>query len=1472
MLRLKNTLWLLALGALTLAGPVAAAPDDGTFTINIQGPDEDNSAASQNATRAQRRTPARQPARVAQSQSAQNTQPAPVQTQSSRNQLPSPAALAAGTTYTVRNNDTIWSIANRHLPPDRSVNEFQVVASIYRNNPNAFVGGNVNNLKTGEIIIPPVSEIAREETSVGSRLLNNGSMTLPPLSGGGTTVAAAGSPTVAPAAAPAQTLGQFSAPGSNVAHSSPGDAADSNEPPVLTSEQIKAIEQRSQQQPNFTATETKLREIQQEQAAERSRLDKLPSNTLNSYDDAIRPPENIDVNDARPQNSTEAMDGARERRQKAEQEQEQANNQAAPAQEPLDIQAIRLMLDETRKAVDIKTKGLNKQLVDAIDRMKKGTQAAAKTAADDVANLTRQYDGIISEIQHNITELRGSLSRISQENGRLRDMLLATDDKIEELEIGLSNYKVDNQGTFQQPLMFILLGIGLLTLMLLTLFIFFKMKNRARNKTLHDDYSLDEMPADEVSGEDLLLSSTDENDSQVSDALAADSAAVASIPDDEPETAPAAAPAAAAAAPAAAAAAAAATTAPAPTAAQNAAEDNAADAWAAALNEQSAAEGAKSAEDNAADAWAAALNEQSAAESGEKSAEDNAADAWAAALNEQAAAEGGEKSAEDNAADAWAAALNEQSAAEGGEKSAEDNAADAWAAALQEQEGGGQSEEKSAEESAADAWAAALQEQEGGGKSEEKSAEESAADAWAAALNEQSAAESGVAEPSAEEQAMAAAMQQSSGPSAEEQAMAKAMKQAAAPSKPAPAAAAPKPQPQPSAVAESAADNVDLNDLAAEAAAESIAAETAEVMDEAVAESAAQVAEETAGAVDDAADLADAAVAEVAAAVDDVADAAADAADDLLEQVAEPEAAVAAEVGTEADELLAEAATQEAQPESEDADAQIDVNSVAEVTGEEAQAAIEDIDPAEFEHSDSAEVAEDAAALAAALEGGETEAAATQAESELEQKIARARAARESDGEPAKAEFASILNEQEQSEGVPGAIDTSDPDVADFEPQEAPAVGGSVNEVLNDDLDLESLLNEKEETAELGQEETELETVAEPASVPAAESEPDSEQVAEADVPETVPEDAALGAEVDLSSGEEQLPAQEDTAADESAVGRDETAQMGAVGETGEPASPAEDTESALPQAEAVAAAPETAVPEEVIEPGEVVEPEEMVEPEEVVEPEETAGTQSEALPDETAIAPELAVAEPEQSEVALEAAPDGIPFEEGDPLQELSGEAVAGGNDAIDQAISANAANLLKPAAEAASGSLNWAVPEDEGDDATLKHISTNQSEQDIMMMMSEAAPAEESPQLGGDEGLMNMLKVDDQATLESQISVSNPEAVAEQGLDSASDPLLPQPEETEELMPEDLSEEDELKPYEPPVSEETESAEAKEVDGLSPKEYQYFTDELNLARLYFETGDIDEARKIINEVNTRGNADLKAQAAALMKEYGIS
>lgn len=346
--------------------------------------------------------------------------------------------------YTVKAGDTLWSVSNQFVPDDHTVNEFQVAASIYRNNPKSFGNGNVNNLYAGDIVIPDNSEIARESTEAGSALLKNGKADLPAL---------------APVAA--------------------NNTSDIN---FVSTSQAEKIIKRAEGNPTYKATETLIREIQENM--EKERVAKEDEEIAAASAQAAKAAAAAIAPGANPEESLKEM-----------------------SQEKLDMQAMRLMIDETKKAMDVKTRNLDKILGDLLSRMNKENAATAKHATEEVARLAALYDSTIADIQRNITELRSITSKLSRENDRMRSMLLANDEKIDELQMKIMDTGMEEQHTdYMQPVKFIVLGVGLLTFMLMTVFVFFKFKNRARNKSITDD--LGDEDSGEFGMEDTLLTAS----------------------------------------------------------------------------------------------------------------------------------------------------------------------------------------------------------------------------------------------------------------------------------------------------------------------------------------------------------------------------------------------------------------------------------------------------------------------------------------------------------------------------------------------------------------------------------------------------------------------------------------------------------------------------------------------------------------------------------------------------------------------------------------------------------------------------------------------------------------------------------------------------------------------------------------------------------------------------------------------------
>lgn len=83
--------------------------------------------------------------------------------------------------HEVKANESIWSIASQYVPANKSVNEYQIIASIYRHNPKAFGGGNLNNLHKVTLVIPSLDAISLEKEQSGHSLLKYGKVKLPDL-------------------------------------------------------------------------------------------------------------------------------------------------------------------------------------------------------------------------------------------------------------------------------------------------------------------------------------------------------------------------------------------------------------------------------------------------------------------------------------------------------------------------------------------------------------------------------------------------------------------------------------------------------------------------------------------------------------------------------------------------------------------------------------------------------------------------------------------------------------------------------------------------------------------------------------------------------------------------------------------------------------------------------------------------------------------------------------------------------------------------------------------------------------------------------------------------------------------------------------------------------------------------------------------------------------------------------------------
>ena len=1411
--------------ALSFLLPFSAmsADEDGTFTITIQGPEVEDTVPQVQPVQPAIRAPVRRAAPRQNRQATVNATAtrAPAATATRQPQTESNATSVQQTparTYSVASGDTIWSVAHRYLPLDRSVNEFQIVASIYRHNRGAFGRGNVNNLLRTTITIPPVSEIARETTDTGSRLLAQGSMTLPPLGN-------------APATVNTQaTLNNTATPAPATQASKPMQSLSDNDIP------------------QYTATETKIKKLQEE-AVKKDLSVAMPENTRGADLDKSQVTE-----ETVPNGNNE---GSADNNKKAEAAKAMSADLAAAA---VDAQSIRIMLDGNKKAIDEKTKVLEQQLAEAMDRMKKTSAATAKTAADSVSTLASQYDNIISGLQQDIIEIKGNISKISQDNDRMREMLLANDEKIEDMQLQLSKFSVSTPTSvvdLDKPVMMILFGAGLLALVLMIVFLIIKLKSRASAK-MTDDFDVE----DDYSSDDTLLS--DENGSIDLEAPVSG--------DEEPDTTDI------------------------PQREQdknnnsiNSPSDSASDVEAA-LNEKKQADAEESASnateipDNSATADNTGADATASEKDPAQEAWDNAAttnssdeikddkdvmDEWSKALDEQTGSEKNvdldkdenKDTSQDDMASAWEAALNEQ---ENSEKKDDDKAksddeamADAWSAALNEQkEAEEKSEEKnntskSEEEAMADAWSAALNEQkEAEEKTEDKanaskSEEETMADAWSAALNEQKEAEEKTEDkanaPKSEEDPVADATAQESvtektsskenreaedtAPKSEEEAITEAMNKAYENADSAK-------ESETSDVATDVTDNADIDSIVDDADKETVAEQ------ENTAES--TPSDETESK-------------EESLATDDII------ADDVkVEDVSEDE--LLNHLKDNSDKILEE---NHVDPETLDIKAEPSQSEISDNVDADASDVADPLD-ATNKTEDAAEPSK--------KEPVSSEDPQEQLSGEEKAFLESMSDNKNSDNtEDEKAETdAEFENNDPKEDNIPEA---DAEEISDDEVPKNNSVGKNVDEVLNDDLNLEDLLIGNDNVVDAPEEAESPEEKADGVetfdAIPEDEEKQKSEHTIDEDAePHTdavEPENAETvdAAPVDTDEAdyldneavepEFEVPEQDDsfdetpveeatvTSADEDTADttdvakseNDDANDIGDIQDKSEQAifNPDPHDDNSKDENGVVS----WAVPDDDFDiVGKGKDPSATTASDTVEDTPQNEDNLSDNL-EETIEQADVAT---DANEGALESKENDSPAENIESSESQAEDAKA--LDDLEQRLSASKAQYDSGADEDIMNMLSGGVHDD------LPHDNEKAFTDDEIASMMSSANAVDPKSIPEDDLALNE-PVEDKS--------SDPDDTEDHSLENVADTIGPISSQSD-----DVADDNNL-----------DNAEnTDDYEGLNAKQHQYYVDELNLARLYFETGDTEEALKIIDDVKEHGSSDLKDEAAKIIETYG--
>ena len=1377
--------------ALSFLLPFSAmsADEDGTFTITIQGPEVEDTVPQVQPVQPARRSPVRSAAPRQNRQATVNgtTTRALAATATRQPQTQINATSVQQTparTYSVASGDTIWSVAHRYLPQDRSVNEFQIVASIYRHNRGAFGQGNVNNLLRTTITIPPVSEIARETTDTGSRLLAQGRMTLPPLGN-------------APATVNTQTTSTNTAT------------------PVPATQASKPMQSLSDNDiPQYTATETKIKKLQEEEVKKDLSV-AMPENTRGA---------DLDKSQATEKTVSNANnEGSSDNNKKAEAAKTMSADLAAAA---VDAQSIRIMLDGNKKAIDEKTKVLEQQLAEAMDRMKKTSAATAKTAADSVSTLASQYDNIISGLQQDIIEIKGNISKLSQDNDRMREMLLANDEKIEDMQLQLSQFSVSTPTSvvdLDKPVMMILFGAGLLALVLMIVFLIIKLKSRASAK-MTDDFDVE----DDYSSDDTLLS--DENGSIDLEAPVSG--------DEEPDT----------------------TDIPQRELDKNnnsinSPSDSASDVEVA-LNEKKQADAEESASNAAEIPDNSATADNTGADATEK---DPAQEAWDNAATTNSS---DEIKDDKDVMDEWSKALDEQTGSEKNvdldkdenKDTSQDDMASAWEAALNEQENSEKQNDdkaKSDDEAMADAWSAALNEQkEAEEKTEDKAnaskaEEETMADAWSAALNEQKEAEEKTEDkanaPKSEEDPVADATAQESvtektsskenreaedtAPKSEEEAITEAMNKAYENADSAK-------ESETSDVATDVTDNADIDSIVDDADKGTVAEQenTAESTPSDETES-----KEESPATDDI--LAD------DVKVEDVSE------DELLNHLKD-----------NSDKILEE---NHVDPETLDIKAD---PSQAEISDNVDADASDVADPL-----DASNKAEDAA------EPSKEEPASS--EDPQEQLSGEEKAFLESmsdnknsdNTEDEKAETdAEFENNDRKEDNIPEA---EAEEISDDEVPKNNSVGKNVDEVLNDDLNLEDLLMGNDNVVDAPEEAESPEEIADGVetfdAIPEDEEKQKSEHTIDEDAEphteavepenaETVDAEPVDTDETDYPDNEAvepelEVPEQDDsfdetpveeamvTSADEDTADttdvakseNDDTNDIGDIQDKSEQAifNPDPHDDNSKDENGVVS----WAVPDDDFDiVGKGKDPSATTASDTVENTPQNEDTLSDNL-EETIEQADVAT---DANDDALESKENDSPAENVESLESQAEDAKA--LDDLEKRLSASKAQYDSGADEDIMNMLSGGVHDD------LPHDNEKAFTDDEIASMMSSANAVDPKSIPEDDLALNE-PVEDKS--------SDSDDTEDHSLENVADTIGPISSQSD-----DVADDNNL-----------DSAEnTDDYEGLNAKQHQYYVDELNLARLYFETGDTEEALKIIDDVKEHGSSDLKEEASKIIETYG--
>ena len=323
--------------------------------------------------------------------------------------------------YQVKNNDTIWSIASQYIPDDKSINEYQIISSIYRNNPKAFGGGNLNNLHKVNLKIPTDAVMSLEKERSGMELIKKGKIKLPAL------------------------------PQNNISHVNSTSIPNFDENKLKSESKIVSS--------NFQAI-------------------KIPKDPLEDINpQSLKKEDNGDLNSV---NNLVDSDEIKNNEIKTEIVKQALSQEVVENKNEVTLDTLNQVIAPLSSKLDTKLTDLKneiKSLNDSYNANEKKSEVAQKQ----ISELEHKYTGSVTSLKQDLTYVKDKISKLEGENSSLKEQAQYYKDQLSKLETKFQ--EKEQQSLDYNNLLQNILSIGSILLALLCLLVLLKViKNNNRKE------------------------------------------------------------------------------------------------------------------------------------------------------------------------------------------------------------------------------------------------------------------------------------------------------------------------------------------------------------------------------------------------------------------------------------------------------------------------------------------------------------------------------------------------------------------------------------------------------------------------------------------------------------------------------------------------------------------------------------------------------------------------------------------------------------------------------------------------------------------------------------------------------------------------------------------------------------------------------------------------------------------------------